>query len=214
MAARGAHEEALGRFARGEVRILLGTQMIAKGPHFPRVTLVGVVSADTALDLPDFRAAERTFSLLEQVAGRAGRGDAGGEVVVQTHRPDVPPVRLAASHDYAAFAAAELEERRLHGYPPFRRLLRVVLRSRGTGALEERARDLAARLGAARLPGVEWLGPATPALPRLEGRHRRHLLVKAEGPSGIARAMAALRAPPGPPRGVEEQYDVDPVGLL
>jgi len=214
MTGRDAYEDTLARFARGDVRILLGTQMIAKGLHFPGVTLVGVVSADTSLELPDFRASERTFALLAQVAGRAGRGDGGGEVVVQTLHPDEPAVRLAASHAYEPFAEAELAERREHGYPPYRRVLRVVVRGRDLDAVRARAAALASRLAAARVPGVEWLGPATPALPRLEGKNRLHLLVKAETPAGIRRALEALRAGAPPPRAVEEQVDVDPVGFL
>jgi primosomal protein N' (replication factor Y) len=213
MTGREAYEDVLGRFSRGEVDVLLGTQMIAKGLHFPAVTLVGVVSADTSLDLPDFRAAERTFGLLAQVAGRTGRGDLGGEVIVQTLRPDDPAIRLASDHAYAAFAAAELEERRAFGYPPFRRLLRTVLRGRVAPAVDERAAALADRLRAAGIAGVDWLGPATPLIGRMQGLHRRHLLVKAETPAGIRAALAVLRAPPGPTKGVEEQHDVDPVGM-
>ena len=214
MTDRDAYTEVLDRFGRGEVKILLGTQMIAKGLHFPNVTLVGVISADTSLALADFRAAERTFALLAQVAGRTGRGDAGGEVIVQTMRPNEPAIVHAMAHAYAPFAAAELHERKTFGYPPYRRLLRVVLRGLEPMAVLDRGRELARRLGAAQIEGVEWLGPATPQIARLEGRHRRHLLVKAPTPSGIRRALDALKAAPGSSRGVEEQYDVDPVGLL
>jgi primosomal protein N' (replication factor Y) len=214
MTGRDAYEDVLGRFARGEIDVLLGTQMIAKGLHFPAVTLVGVVSADTSLDLPDFRAAERTFALLAQVAGRTGRGDLGGEVIVQTLRPDDPAVRLASDHAYATFAALELDERKAFGYPPFRRLLRTVLRGRSATAVEERAQALAERLRRAAIPGVDWLGPAAPSIGRMQGLHRRHLLVKADAPSGVRAALAVLKAKPGPARGVEEVHDVDPVGML
>ncbi len=214
MTGKTAYEEVLGRFARREVDVLLGTQMIAKGLHFPAVTLVGVVSADTSLDLPDFRAAERTFALVAQVAGRAGRGDAAGEVIVQTLHPDDPSIRAAAGHDYAAFAAGELASRKEHGYPPFRRLLRTVLRSRSLPALDARANDLAARLRSAAVDGVEVLGPAAPAIPRIEGFLRRHILVKGASPAAIRQALAVLRSPPTGPKSVDEQHDVDPVGLL
>ena len=120
MRARGAHEKALGEFRAGKARILLGTQMIAKGLDFPNVTLVGVIQADTALHLPDFRAAERTFQLVTQVAGRTGRGDKGGRVLVQTFSPDHAAIRAAVRHDYAAFAAQELPLRKMLHYPPFR----------------------------------------------------------------------------------------------
>ncbi len=214
MTDRDAYTDVLDRFGRGEVKILLGTQMIAKGLHFPGVTLVGVISADTSLQLADFRAAERTFALLAQVAGRTGRGDAGGEVIVQTLRPNEPAIRRAMEHAYALFATDELAERKAFGYPPYRRLLRVVLRGAATEPVLERGRELARRLDAAGLAGVEWLGPATPQIARLQGFHRRHILIKAVAPSGIRRALDAMRASPGPKNGVEEQYDVDPVGLL
>ena len=214
MTDRDAYADVLDRFARGEVRILLGTQMIAKGLHFPGVTLVGVVSADTSLALADFRAAERTFALLAQVAGRTGRGDAGGEVIVQTLRPNEPAIVRAMEHAYVPFAEQELVERKTFGYPPYRRLLRVVLRGPSIDPVLERGRELARRLSEAGIAGVEWLGPATPQLARQEGLHRRHLLVKATAPSGIRRALDVLRASPGPTRGVEEQYDVDPVGMM
>ena len=214
MVDRDAYEDVLSRFGRGEVQVLLGTQMIAKGHHFPNVTLVGVVSADTSLAVPDFRSAERTFALLAQVAGRAGRGDGGGEVIVQTLHPDEPAVRFALTHAYEAFADAEAKDREENGYPPFRRLLRVLLRGKEPEALVDRGEALARRLSDAAIPGVEWLGPAVPAMARLEGYHRRHLLVKALDPAGVRAALAVLRARPAPTGGVEEQFDVDPVGLL
>lgn len=132
----GSHEEALAKFRSGEVRILLGTQMIAKGLDFPNVTLVGVINADTALHLPDFRAAERTFQLVTQVAGRTGRGDKGGRVLVQTFAPDHPAIVAALTHDYLAFAAAELPIRRDHGYPPATSMIRLIFRGDDEKATE------------------------------------------------------------------------------
>jgi primosomal protein N' (replication factor Y) (superfamily II helicase) len=214
MTDRGAYEDVLDRFARGEVRILLGTQMIAKGLHFPNVTLVGVVSADTSLQVPDFRAAERTFALLAQVAGRTGRGDAGGEVIVQTLLPEAPAIRLATEHAYEAFAEGELIERKEFGYPPFRRLLRVLLRGRDPNVVQARAVSLVEALAAAKIAGIEWLGPATPPVPRIQNLFRRHVLVKSTTPTGIRRALDALRGMPAATGGVEEQVDVDPVGML
>src|SRR5262249_7161151 len=126
----GSHGKLLAEFKRGEVNILLGTQMIAKGLDFPNVTLVGVVNADIGLHLPDFRAAERTFQLLSQVAGRAGRGPRGGRVLIQPYPPDPPGIALGAAHDYDQFAAIELGHRRAHHYPPYQRMVRVVVRSR------------------------------------------------------------------------------------
>src|SRR5690606_18489594 len=122
----GSHEMALDAFRRGDTRILLGTQMIAKGLDFPNVTLVGVVSADSALNLPDFRAAERTFQLVTQVAGRTGRGERGGRVVVQTFDPDHPAIQAAARHDFERFAREELPTRQALGYPPFGVMARII----------------------------------------------------------------------------------------
>ncbi len=214
MATREAYEDVLGRFDRQEIDILVGTQMIAKGLHFPHVTLVGIVSADTSLVLPDFRSAERTFALVAQVAGRAGRGDAAGRVVVQTLMPDHAAIRRAADHDYEGFAEAELDDRKEHGYPPFSRLLRVVVRGPATPPVEERAAATGERLRRALAGRAPVLGPAEPGIARVQGLHRRHLLVKAPSHREVARALAALREAPRPRRGVEEIWDVDPIGLL
>jgi primosomal protein N' (replication factor Y) len=139
----GSHEKALAAFRSGEVRILLGTQMIAKGLDFPGVTLVGVINADTALHLPDFRASERTFQLIVQVAGRTGRGEQGGTVLVQSLSPDHPAIALATSHDYEAFARLELPVRQTLGYPPFAQLIRIVVR----GEIESHVRAFAEEIG-------------------------------------------------------------------
>ena len=212
MQRREAYEEVLGRFGRGEIDVLVGTQMIAKGLHFPGVTLVGIVSADTSLVLPDFRSAERTFALVAQVAGRAGRGDEPGRVVVQTTLPGHPAIRCAATHDYEGFAAEELRDRAEHGYPPYRRLLRVVVRGPQQAAVERRAEETADRLRP--LARLTVLGPAVPPVARVQGLLRRHLLVKAPASADIARALAALRGAPRPAGRTEEIWDVDPVGLL
>ena len=143
MRGRGSHEQVLAAFKAGEVRILLGTQMIAKGLDFPNVTLVGVVNADTALHLPDFRAAERTFQLVAQVAGRTGRGDRPGRVLVQTYSPDHPAIRLAARHDFVGFAASELPEREKYGVPPFGRLVRLIARGPEEAAVHAYMNELA-----------------------------------------------------------------------
>ena len=142
MRSPGSHEQVLSAFKDGKVRILLGTQMIAKGLDFPNVTLVGVVNADTALHLPDFRAAERTFQLVAQVAGRTGRGDRPGRVLVQTYSPDHPAIRSAVTHDYEGFARSELPEREKYGVPPYGRMVRLIARGPDESAvvrLHERA---------------------------------------------------------------------------
>ncbi|NIP86876.1 MAG: primosomal protein N', partial [Planctomycetales bacterium] len=176
----GSHESALDRFRRGEVQILLGTQMIAKGLDFPNVTLVGVINADTALHLPDFRAEERTFQLLTQVAGRTGRGPRGGHVLVQTLQPDHPAIRAAVAHDYAAFAHYELPNRKLLGYPPWGAMIRLVVRSRQPDdglMLAQQLADALRDAGDAQRVGVRVAGPAPAPFAKLRGKYRFALQV-------------------------------------
>jgi primosomal protein N' (replication factor Y) len=204
----------LARFARREIDVLVGTQMVTKGHDFPGVTLVGVVLADTALALPDFRAAERTFQLLTQVAGRAGRGHEAGRVIVQTFHPATPAVALAAGHDYARFAEEELARRRALGYPPFARLLAVRVEGSESGA-----RACAEALAHAARPalgeGVTLVGPAPAALERLRGRSRWHLLFKAADPAPLRRVHRALSAVARrPPGGASVRFDVDPYTMM
>jgi primosomal protein N' (replication factor Y) len=200
--------EVLERFARAERAVLVGTQMVAKGHHFPGVELAAVVDADSGLGLPDFRAEERTFQLLTQLAGRSGR-DAPGRVIVQTFQPDARAITYAARHDVAGFLAGELERRRSLGYPPFRHLVRIVVTgpelADATRALEE----LKAGLG-----GAELLGPAP--LLRLRGKHRAQLVGKTDRPRALAtRAAALLSAAAVPMRraGLSAVVDVDPQSM-
>ena len=175
---RGAHVRIIDAMEREEASVLVGTQMIAKGLDLPKVTLVGVVNADTPLQFPDFRAGERAFQLLAQVAGRAGRSAAGGEVVLQSFLVDYPALLAAARHDYQAFAHEELLQRREAGYPPFASLVRLEVRGRVRDAVDAHANAIAAGLRAVRPgQGGRYLGPAPPLLPRLRGLHRRQLLV-------------------------------------
>jgi len=182
-ATRDAPREIIKRLYQGDIDILIGTQMVVKGHHLPRVTLVGVVCADHSLNVPDYRAGERTFQLLTQVAGRAGRGQVSGEVIIQTYNPDHYSVRCAQQHDYARFYEIEVDHRRELGYPPFQRL--VNLRVEGTlkAAAEAGARDLG-RAGRSLLAqpefraSLELLGPAPAPWPKLHGRYRYHLLLK------------------------------------
>ena len=177
---KGAHDELVERFRHGEADVLLGTQMVAKGLDFPEVTLVGVISADTGMHMPDFRAAERTFQLLTQVAGRSGRGRTAGEVVIQTLLPDDQALRSASRQDYAAFSERELEERRQSGFPPFGRLM--IFRWRGT---DEDEVTKAAQQGVAALRrGLDQhallLGPGPAPLARLRGHFRWQALLRGE----------------------------------
>lgn len=189
---RAAPADVLERFARGEADVLLGTQMIAKGLDFPRVSLVGVLDADIALHMPDFRASERTWQMLVQVAGRAGRGRVAGEVMVQTCTPEHPAIAAFASGDTMAFQKEELAERREAGYPPFARIATLLVSGTDASQVEQAALALgdAARAAAAPL-GVTVLGPAPQALARLRGRHRWHLLLKAEQAKPLRQAASA-----------------------
>jgi primosomal protein N' (replication factor Y) len=210
--------ERLASFARGELDVLVGTQMVAKGHDFPGVTLVCVVSADTGLLLPDFRAAERTFQLLTQVAGRAGRGQDAGRVLVQTYNPDAEPVARAAAHDFLGFAARELEWRRALAYPPFARLAAIRLEGADASQTASAARALAKRLEKSLPPtasGVRLLGPAPAPLSRLKGLSRWQLLLKAPQHRVLSPLLdAAERALLTLPRGVKGVLDVDPGAML
>ncbi len=216
MRSRGSHERTLDAFRARELDILVGTQMIAKGLDFPAVMLVGVVNADAALHLADFRASERTCQLVTQVAGRSGRGTLGGRVVVQTSTPDHPAIRAAATHDYEAFVRSELPIREALLYPPFGCIVRIVVRSVDDAAAERWAAHVAERLreAAAGIAGIRVLGPAPAPITRLRDRFRWH--VQAHGPEGAAlrdivrRATATLATPDD----VAWIVDVDPVEML
>jgi primosomal protein N' (replication factor Y) len=213
----GSHERALAAFRSGEVRILLGTQMIAKGLDFPNVTLVGVVNADTALHLPDFRAAERTFQLLVQVAGRSGRGERGGQVLVQTFSPDHPALLLAARHDYEGFARSELPMREALSYPPYASMIRLVVRGPKQHIASEFADHIGTLLrGALERLGAQArvLGPAPAPLAKLKDNYRFQLQL--QGPDGDALRGAVREAtqPLKPPEDVQWIVDVDPLDMM
>ncbi|BDG10448.1 replication restart helicase PriA [Anaeromyxobacter paludicola] len=203
----------LARFARRELDVLVGTQMVAKGHDFPGVTLVGVVLADTSLALPDFRARERTFQLLAQVAGRAGRGGEAGRVLVQTFHPEEPAIDCARTHDYARFAEGELAWRRQLAYPPHGRMMAVRVEGSEAGA-----RRTAEALGQAARPALGramMLGPAPAALERLRGKSRWHLLFKAPDAASLRPVHRALaRVAARPPGGAAVRFDMDPYSML
>jgi primosomal protein N' (replication factor Y) len=219
-----AHQKILQRVESGAVDILLGTQMIAKGLDFPRVTLVGVINADVGMHLPDFRASERTFQLLSQVAGRAGRSALGGEVVIQTSMPDHYAVRAAVAHDFEAFAMRELEERKRPIYPPHVRVINVVVSSPDQQLAAQVAEDSVAWIrglfasrarGDAVKGGVELVGPAPAPIERLHGRWRWHFLLRSASPRALGESARALaedfRLRSGD---VRLALDRDPVALL
>jgi len=217
MTGHGAHAKALAAFRSGKVKILLGTQMIAKGLDFPNVTLVGVVNADTALHLPDFRAAERTFQLVTQVAGRTGRGPKGGRVLVQTFTPEHPAIQAATRHDFAAFAAEELPLREKLRYPPFGEMIRIVVRSVSAESAAQFAQELGQQLRAARGDlgrAARVLGPAPAPLARLRGKYR--FQIQLHGPEGekLGQVVRRLLDQVPTPENVEWIADVDPVNML
>ena len=214
-----AHFDILERVRSGEVDILMGTQMIAKGHDFPDVTLVGVINADVGLNLPDFRASERTFRLIAQVAGRAGRGDRPGRVLVQTSRPEHFALERAVEHDYEGFAARELEDRSGPGYPPHVRLANLVITgpdetgvADAAGELADWTREAIERGGA---EGVRVVGPAPCAIDRIRGRWRWHFLLKSDRAGPLGAVLRHLDDVKGQPSGdLRLEIDRDPESLL
>ncbi len=207
---KGAMEDILARFRSGDIDILVGTQMVAKGLDFPNVTLVGVITADVTLNLPDFRASERTFQLLSQVAGRAGRGSTPGFVVVQTFNPEHIALEAARDHDFERLYRELIEERRVAGYPPFKRLVNVHISGEDLPSVRLAADQVATRLKS--LDGVEVLGPVNAAIERLQNRWRRHVLAKlAPGASIVPLGKALLDFKP---QKVTVAIDVDPFSMM
>jgi primosomal protein N' (replication factor Y) len=215
----GSHARVLAAFRKGLINILLGTQMIAKGLDFPNVTLVGVVNADMGLHVPDFRSAERTFQLLSQVAGRAGRGPRGGRVVIQTFNPEQPCIALAATHDYAGFVKQELGHRKTHNYPPYQRLVRLIVRSRdqevGAAFAERLAGTIQSALASLPAePAVRILGPAEAPVFRLKGYYRFHFQLQSASAAALHELLRRVLPTVRPPNGVEFTLDVDPFNML
>jgi primosomal protein N' (replication factor Y) len=214
-----AHAEILDRVGRGEVDILLGTQMIAKGLDFANVTLVGVVDADVGINLPDFRASERCFQLLSQVAGRAGRGPKGGRVIIQTRLPSHHAVVCAVAHDYAGFVREEMAGRVHPPYPPVVRLVNVVVsgtnESETQGFAEADAQWLRRLMAARGVTDVQVIGPAPCPVERIKTRWRWHFLLKGENPASLSRiGQYYVRHGPRPPHAIRVTLDRDPVALL
>ncbi len=211
---KGAHERALAEFEALPSGVLLGTQMIAKGLDYPDVTLVGVINADTTLWLPDFRAGERTYQLLEQVAGRAGRGAIEGRVIVQTYWPDHPAIQAAAAHDPERFYADERADRQALGYPPYGRLCNVLVWGRDRRAVAQSAADVAESLSDGLPEGWVVLGPSPAPLSKLKGVWRWHVLIKAPVGADVAGFVAPALARARRTKEVSLAADVDPVDLL
>jgi primosomal protein N' (replication factor Y) len=206
---KGAHEEILTKFVNRQADVLVGTQMIAKGLDLPLVTLVGVVTADTALHLPDFRAGERTFQLLTQVAGRAGRSILGGKVIVQSYAPQHYCIQAASRHDYEGFYQREIEFRREQGYPPFNRLVRLLFTHTSAKKCEEEAEKvrhlLDSRIARLGVPDIDVIGPAPCFVARIRGRYRWQIVLRGADPTNLLEGSSLA---------LGWRVDVDPVSLL
>lgn len=206
---KDAHEVLLQRFLGGQANVLIGTQMVAKGLDLPLVTLVGVISADTALHLPDYRSSERTFQLLTQVAGRAGRGLLGGQVILQTYTPEHYAIRAAANHDFHSFYEQEIKYRRELGYPPFTRLVRLLVRAESAREAQARATEIrnqiAKHITDFRMVQTEIIGPAPAFYPRRDNLHRWHVIVRGPNPAAALEGLSTS---------FSLHIDIDPVSLL
>jgi primosomal protein N' (replication factor Y) len=216
-ASEGELRGTLAAFEAGELDVMVGTQLVAKGHDFPRVTFVGVVLADIGLNLPDFRAAERTFQLLVQVAGRAGRGDSPGKVVIQTYHPDHPALRFAVEHDQEGFAKGELWRRRALGFPPFTKLCSLRVDSASPARAQQAARSLAAEAEALLRRGsgkAALFGPAPAPLSRLKGRTRWQMLLRAQTHPQLRQLVLPLQALAQTLGGVRVVFDMDPMSML
>jgi len=212
----GSHDEALERFRQGEVQILLGTQMIAKGLDFPNVTLVGVISADTVLHQPDLRASERTFQLISQVAGRTGRGSREGRVLVQTSCPGEPAIQKAAEHDFVGFAELELRQRREMLAPPYYHFARVIVRGPKEPAVKEFSLEMAEKLREAGTKSgdtVHILGPAPAPVAKLKTFYRYHFQLAAEDLAAIQSLWRTVQPDLPQAHGIEYTIDVSPLNM-
>jgi primosomal protein N' (replication factor Y) (superfamily II helicase) len=212
MSKRGSHDRLLSDFKQHKIDVIVGTQMIAKGFDFPKVTLVGVVSADANLNLPDFRSGERTFNLITQVAGRAGRGDLGGEVVVQTFTPDNYAIKMAAKHDYAAFYSHEIQSRRELGFPPFKNLVKLTIRSKKEENVIKFSENLAKTLKK-KIPDIDMIGPVPSPMVKLRGFYRWNILVRCSSRTEIVEKLRAALKGFRKASGVFMAVDVDPMSL-
>jgi primosomal protein N' (replication factor Y) len=213
-AQRGSLQTKMSKFASGEADILIGTQMVTKGHDLPRVTLVGVLLADLGLNLPDFRAAERTFQLLVQVAGRAGRGDTKGRVIVQTMLPKHESIVLAKEYKFEEFIEKELKRREMLGYPPRKRLMLVRVSHPDQHTVHRLARDLAKTFRDVGRNQMELLGPVVSPLAKLRGRYRWQMLVKSPSVRSLQQISKAVQNKIKVPNSAKINFDVDPVDML
>jgi len=210
------YRRTLGDFRKGKIDILVGTQMIAKGLHFPNVTLVGIIYADLTLHMPDFRAGERTFQLLTQVAGRAGRGDVEGEVIVQAFTPYHPAIQFARRHDFSGFYEQELEYREQLKYPPVTRAAMLTLKSRNEDKLKISADYVKEHLekGLGQLKDLILAGPAPSPLLRAQSFYRYQIMLRTRHMTRLSQRLAALLSEIKLPEDVSLTVDIDPVNLF
>lgn len=213
---RGAddYEVVLERFRRGELDILIGTQMIAKGLHFPNVTLVGIINADLGLTMPDFRASERTFQLITQVAGRAGRGDIRGEVIIQTHNPENETILYAANQDYDGFSKFDLEFRELLDYPPYTHLITVFFRGEDESKLVAYATEFTNGIQAYIHDEIKVAGPSPAPIERIKGKFRYMLVIRGRKLKLMKQALRILALHRPVPKGIDVYVDVDAQSML
>ena len=211
---KDAYTKILGAFRAGKLDVLVGTQMIAKGLHFPNVTLVGILNADSALHLPDFRAGERTFQLLTQVAGRAGRGDVAGEVIVQTSTPFHPAIQAARRLDFEGFADQELAFREDLSYPPFARLICLTIRGMEEERVASSSKEFATALEKVLPPTVILAGPVPAPLAKAKKYYRQQVILRTPQINLAVRPLRDLLATFRWPAGVQCAVDVDAMSLL
>lgn len=201
-------------FKQGKIDVLLGTQMVAKGLNFPRVSLVGIICADTSLHLPDFRAAERTFNLIVQVAGRAGRFSRDGKVIIQTYQAENTAIKLASAHEQEAYYSQELQVRKELGFPPFSRLVRLVFRGKDASKTQKAVHQFYIRYYEKLKPTADMLGPAECPLSRVAGNFRRHILIRTRQFNALHALLTQIFRSYKPPAGVYVEIDIDPLSLL
>ena len=214
MTTKRAYQKTLAEFGAGRINILIGTQMIAKGLHFPNVTLVGIIFADLGLHLPDFRAGERTFQLLTQVAGRAGRGDRPGRVVVQTYTPFHPAIQFALEHDFKGFYQEEMEARKILEFPPATHMILIHFRGEEEEQVREAAEGFAQMLLPQLPPGVQPMGPMPAPVAKIRGKFRFQLTLRGGEVVQLVRLLRPLMLGAKTPKGVEIYADVDPRSLM
>jgi primosomal protein N' (replication factor Y) len=211
------HYKILRRFERKDIDVLIGTQMVTKGHDFPNVTLVGVIAAETSLHLPDFRASERTFQILTQVAGRTGRGELRGEVIVQTYTPSHYAIVAARTHDYHSFYEREISYRETLNYPPFSRVINLVVQGRNEDFTREVSQQLARYLRASKHKALVILGPSPAAMMKLRNRYRYQILLKSTYSQYMrtyVKTQIETFRRTSHLRDVQIIVDVDPVNLL